>query len=242
MNIKPFQWSGDDPNSKDNLVRLRSIIDASRHTAAFGAEGIIRSLAQNKDVLDVGCVEHGPAYWDQPHWRHKVLCESAKSCLGVDILTEGVNELRRRGYNVLLVDATSDHDLGHRFDLVMIGDVIEHVGRPEDLLRFARRHLNVNGKIVVTTPNPWYLGHTLTASWRGSVVPNTDHIGWYCPATIASLAGRVDLSLTQWRPVLPLWQGWHRSVLNWLTKFFPRSLAFAPTLVYVLSTPTVLDS
>jgi 2-polyprenyl-3-methyl-5-hydroxy-6-metoxy-1,4-benzoquinol methylase len=59
----------------------------------------------------------------------------------LDILAPLVEELRGRGFNVRCVDATSDADLGERFEIVFAGDVIEHVDNAVALLRFAGRHL-----------------------------------------------------------------------------------------------------
>ena len=54
-----------------------------------------------------------------------------------------------KGFDFRHVDATSDVDLGDRFDRVFIGDVIEHVNDPVALLNFAKRHLQPNGRILV---------------------------------------------------------------------------------------------
>ena len=78
----------------------------------------------------------------------------ARRCVGVDVIEELVAELNARGFNVACVDATSEHDLGERFEIVFIGDVLEHVNDPSRLLAFGARHLAPEGRIYATTPNP----------------------------------------------------------------------------------------
>ena len=88
----------------------------------------LEAIAAGRRVLDVGVVSPGAHGAGDGKWRHGRIAAAA-SCLGVDILAPEVEELRRRGFNVVAADATSDRDLGERFDVVS-GDVIEHVSRP----------------------------------------------------------------------------------------------------------------
>lgn len=61
-------------------------------------------------------------------------------------------------------------------DVVIAGDIIEHLRRPFDLLDDIRRILKPNGSLIITTPNPHYLHETLK-SWLGILVPDVeDHL------------------------------------------------------------------
>jgi 2-polyprenyl-3-methyl-5-hydroxy-6-metoxy-1,4-benzoquinol methylase len=70
-------------------------------------------------------------------------------------LSRWVNELNDRGFNIRCVGATSDADLGERFELVSIGAVLQQVENPSALLRFAPRHVARGSKILAATPNPF---------------------------------------------------------------------------------------
>ena len=71
--------------------------------------------------------------------------DNAARCVGVDIISDLVEQLVKDGFDVVCEDATSDAYLGQTFDVVYIGDVIEYVSYPSRLLNFAKRHLVPGG-------------------------------------------------------------------------------------------------
>jgi len=72
--------------------------------------------------------------------------------LGVDVLQEGIEALRRDGFNAQVCDITRDVIEG-QFDVIVAGEVIEHLGSPEAVFRLGQRNLNCGGRLVLTTPN-----------------------------------------------------------------------------------------
>ena len=70
---------------------------------------------KDKEVLDVGCVEHSAEAEASEFWMHRHLVRSARSVLGVDTLESDVEALRSRGYNMVCADATTAW-LGRKFD------------------------------------------------------------------------------------------------------------------------------
>ncbi len=158
----------------------------------------VKKEVSGKRVLDIGVCEHDFSYLAKERWRHKVIKENAAYCLGVDILQEMIDELNRQGYNIRYADATSDIYLGEKFDVVFIGDVIEHVDRPADLLRFAKRHLLPGGKIIVTTPNPFYYRFFLENIRYGTSRTNLEHVVWISPFMALELSRRTGLKLSRY--------------------------------------------
>lgn len=146
-------------------------------------------------VLDIGVVGHSIERSYEPRWKHNLIREVATRVVGIDILEQPVLDLRNRGYDVRLVDATSDLDMGERFDRVVIGDVIEHVDNPISLLRFASRHLESGGRIICTTPNPFYIGNILDILRNGLFIANAEHITWITPTMALEIAHRSGLRL-----------------------------------------------
>lgn len=65
---------------------------------------------------------------------------------------EGLKKLRSDGYNVRLMDAESLR-LGEKFDVVIAGEIIEHLPNPGRFLERARAHLADGGELIVTVPN-----------------------------------------------------------------------------------------
>jgi SAM-dependent methyltransferase len=197
-NRPPVDWTAltDDPNNGaakravlDYLLSVRRV-----HTDVALLE-FIESLVRNRSVLDIGVVSHSARYLDQPDWRHGRIARIARRCIGVDILQELVNELNQRGFNVVCVDATSEYDIGERFELVFIGDVLEHVNDPTRLLRFAARHLQPGGRIYASTPNPFSRKFYRRFRREGTSIANLDHVAWITPTQAMEIARRAGVGL-----------------------------------------------
>ena len=193
---KPLDWTtvSDDPNNRDAKATQRV------HTGN-DLLGHIETLVRGKRVLDIGVVSHSARYFDLPDWRHGRIHKAARYCVGIDILEPLVNELNKRGFNVRCVDATSDADLGERFDVVFIGDVVEHVDNAVLLLRFAARHLAPGGSLYVTTPNPFSRKFFRQFKREGVMVVNLDHIAWITPTLAMELARRAGIALAAYHLV-----------------------------------------
>lgn len=195
----------DDPNDprakrlvRAWLGRIRRVITDTDLT------GHVERLVKGMSVLDIGVVSHSARYFDQPGWRHGRIVRAAARCVGLDVLPALVQELRGRGFDVRCIDATSDFDLGERFDVVFVGDVIEHVDNAVALLRFARRHLRPGGSVYVATPNPFSRKFYRQFMHEGVVVVNLDHVAWITPTMALELGRRSGLELASYQLVKPM--------------------------------------
>lgn len=108
-----------------------------------------------------------------------------------------------KGYNVRCVDATTDAYLGELFDVVVLGDIIEHVNNPVNLLLFAKRHLNDKGIILISTPNPYYINTILKYLNNEYPYINMDHIFWVTPFNMNELCCRVELTFLNYYLIIP---------------------------------------
>jgi glycosyltransferase involved in cell wall biosynthesis/SAM-dependent methyltransferase len=202
-----FDWTriSDDPNNRAAKAEVRILLPLLRkvHTDT-DLTGFVERAVAGKRVLDIGVISHSARYFDEPGWRHGRIHKAAGYCLGLDILEPLVAELNGRGFNVRCVDATSELDLGERFDTVFIGDVMEHVDNPSALLRFARRHLTTGGRIFAATPNPFSRKFVRQFFRQGVVVVNLDHMAWFTPTMALEISRRVGLRLTAYHLVKPI--------------------------------------
>ena len=115
-------------------------------------ESWIGPFVENRRVLDLGCACHQFGRTDLPS-LHAFIVARAEHTVGVDYLPEEVQKMQAEGYEVLCADVES-MDLGQTFDVVVAGDIIEHLSNPGAFLTRARAHLNPGGLLLVTTPNP----------------------------------------------------------------------------------------
>lgn len=240
----PMHWKtiNENPNAPEVRHFLRSTLDQRRKGRIENATEFLKRFVTDRSVLDVGVVQHEISQIDQPHWRHGKVRSWARRSVGVDILPEQVAELNRRGFDVRCVDATSDCDLGERFERVVLGEVIEHVDNPVALLKFARRHVAPGGLVLCTTPNPFFLTYVVEALRSGSYIPNAEHVGWITPTMALELAHRANLELEEY---------WHaqgngktlarKAIVGVLSLLKIRDREpFVPTFYYVFS-PAAAD-
>lgn len=182
-----------------HLATIRKIADTN------DMSWILRE-AKDKSCLDIGCIEHDLSHVDRPSWKHRLIKEASTHVVGVDIVEDSIKELNNRGFDIRFCDATSEEYLGEKFDIAILGDVIEHVNNPVNLIRFAMRHLNKNGKAIVKTPNPFYIDNMIKYAKRKGFV-NIDHVAWYTPSMALEIARRANCNLSAYI-VFPRKQPW----------------------------------
>lgn len=194
------------------------------------------------DVLDVGCAGH----WVKPgarDWTHGRLREVFPEITGVDVSEDNVAKMRAAGYdNVFVGDA---EDLGatfgeRRFDSIVAGELIEHLGSPLSFLRSARDLLKPGGRIIITTPYPFSLIQFLFALKNfPRTCWNPEHTVWLCPTTLGEQAARAGLRVHSWRLIEDYVANedrlyrWYIALLDRLRRVIPLRLR-GNTLVFVL--------
>jgi len=244
------RWSDlcKDPTSDLSLSRrLISLEAASIGSMIRDRNDYICTLATKKDVLDVGVVSHSLESTVSDSWLHGRLHRSSNRCLGVDILEPEVAVLRQRGFDVLCADLTAN-PLDESFDLIVCGEVLEHLPAPQLMLASLSQMLRTEGRIVVTVPNPWYVNTVLKNVFgRRTYVDNVDHVCWFDAGTIAELAERCGLTLLKFQGVFNKAESIHHSRTLKARMFFSMEsilvalgvnpLVFAKTILYELGLP-----
>jgi ubiquinone/menaquinone biosynthesis C-methylase UbiE len=91
------------------------------------------------------------------------LLDRGAKAVGIDISKEDIKKakqyLRANKFSPSLcrvADAGSLPFPSNTFDLVLISDVIEHVGNPDKVVQEALRVAKKNGRVYVTVPNKWH--------------------------------------------------------------------------------------
>lgn len=160
----------------------------------------ISKLCAGKRVLDVGVVDHeSHQHENAATWLHRQIVSVASHTLGVDIVTEGVEALARNGYNVRRCDITTDR-IDEVFDVMIVGEVIEHLSNPGALFEAAGRNLVAGGTLLVTTPNPYYINRVRLHMFAKSY-DSADHVTYLFPSGMAELAQRAGMELSCYRGV-----------------------------------------
>lgn len=175
---------------------------------------LIKKVCEGKSVLDVGCVGEMTPY-GHPLWLHSQVCEVASSVLGIDNDLKRVNEIRRAGYKVVPADA-EDFNLNESFDVVLAGELIEHLSNPGKFLESAAHHLRKGGKLVLTTPNLHAAYHLKEKFLHCR--DSKKHVLGFTPGLLRNLLERSGWKVEQMRLVS------HEAVSSWRGKLSSRLL------------------
>jgi 2-polyprenyl-3-methyl-5-hydroxy-6-metoxy-1,4-benzoquinol methylase len=175
----------------------------------------IVKYSQGKDVLDIGCVCHNPESYKSKYWVHKAIKEVARSLIGVDLYQDGVEYLQKLGFNVVTADAQC-FELGKKFDVIVAGDIIEHLEDFHGFLKSCKKHMHKDSRLLISTPNPWYWRNIIKAALNKEVNNNPEHTCWLCVRTLRQLVnrhgmdiGEIQFGSTYLRDkLIPLPRGW----------------------------------
>lgn len=148
-------------------------------------------------VLDLGAVQHDADNATNGDWVHGRLSDEHERVIGVDVLAEEVSRLQNQGFDVRKADCTT-MDLDVRADTVVAGELIEHVADPGQMLERIGDHIKADGRLVLTTPNPWAIIN-LRRMLDGSMRINDEHVAWYGPTVLRQLLGRYGFEITELR-------------------------------------------
>lgn len=150
--------------------------DGSSHTVMLKA---LESLPPSR-ILDVGC--SGGLFAERAR-------AAGHHVTGVDYLEiPGVRERTDRFFVANLEDGLPAQ-VGGRYDVVVAGDIIEHLSRPEEILRQIRAVLRPGGQVLLSVPNfgHWYPRvRVLTGRFgydRRGILDNT-HLRFFTRATL----------------------------------------------------------
>lgn len=190
-----------DPTNRKATLDLDAFFRSITSIEETTRMDMVLDFCRGQDVLDIGAGEHDVSFFSEESWEHGRIARVARRTVAAEIMPNLVEHYRAKGFDFRHVDATSDVDLGDRFDRIFIGDVIEHVNDPIALLRFAKRHLRPEGRILVTTPNPFAPRFRQHRSQRGTryVMANLEHTRWVSISNMHEIVWRAGLEMAKLR-------------------------------------------
>lgn len=116
--------------------------------SVYSPNNIIPGLIEaNSSVLDVGC---GPGILG------KVLKKQKKNCIcdGVDISKNFLKQAKRHYSNLYCFDLDQDFSFGRdRYDFIVFADILEHLKRPDLVLKKFKKNLKKDGRVIISLPN-----------------------------------------------------------------------------------------
>ena len=194
-----FDWRkvSRDPTDRQATLGMDAFFRSITKVEETSRLDMVLDFTRGHDVLDIGAGEHDVSFFSEEGWEHGRIAKVAKRAVAAELMPELCEHYNAKGFDFRHVDATSDVDLGDRFDRVFIGDVIEHVNDPVALLNFAKRHLKPDGRILVTTPNPFAPRFRQHRRQRNTkyVMANLEHTRWVSISNMHEIVWRAGLEM-----------------------------------------------
>lgn len=158
------------------------------------------------NVLDIGCLDE-TAFAAKKHttvWLHGEIRTRAKSVLGIDSSSR-LPELKREHPDLLGHITQGDvagidgilEQSGFSPDIIVCGELIEHLPAPGDLFRLLSPVMKRTGaRLLITTPNPFaYQSFLLALLKRES--QHVDHLSILSPKILLRTAERSGLKVSE---------------------------------------------
>lgn len=160
----------------------------------FGRQDLVVLRSAGKKVLHLGCVDSGllEERFARGELLHQKLAPAARELWGVDIDAAGIDFLRSRGFDHLLVADLARPHLppalaGEEFEVIVACEILEHLDNPGLFLGAVRAMMRPGAtELIVSVPNAFRI---VNFRWmlRGVEWVHPDHKYWFSYSTIHGL-------------------------------------------------------
>lgn len=169
-----------------------------------GRQGFLLAACAGKTVLHVGCVDSGLARerFGLGELLHQRLATVAHELWGTDVDAEGVRFLLDHGLDhVFPIDLSSEAPGGNlaavAFDVIVLGEVLEHLPNPGKMLAGLRELMRPGRtQLIISVPNAFSLTALLSFA-RGVESVHPDHNFYFSRTTLRTLLAKSGLSVRE---------------------------------------------
>lgn len=159
----------------------------------------ILSRCAGKSVLHLGCIGITEGSTDEKITSmvddgvlHAKLRRQCREIVGIDYDQATVDALRYRGFTEIIygdVQQLQALPLSQTFDVILCGDLIEHLSKPGSMLEGIKACMDKDAELLLSTPNAFGLLHF--ARYAGNVFrEGNDHVMSFSLFTLQNLLQR----------------------------------------------------
>lgn len=188
----------------------------------------IKQKCAGRKVLHLGCTNwpYTQDAIDADMLLHTELGKISSELYGFDFDQEGIDLLEASGVKNLYqadLEKLEDVDLTDTFDVIIAGEMIEHLNNPGLFLQGIKRFMSPETKLVITTINAYSALRFAIYGLRGkqgvAEPVHPDHVAYYSYKTLNLIIQRADLKVdefvfydigTEHRPHSP----WYYNLIN----------------------------
>jgi len=210
-------------NIYQTMYSEKNKVDLAKNPRVQIMLGIINNLnLENKNILDIGCYDGTFLSF---------IKNQNNNFYGLDASDYGVAECLKRNIKVQKFfwdDKTPLPCEDNFFDLIVAGEIIEHIFDTDYFLLEIARILKAKGKLVISTPNIASLGRRLLLLWGRNPLtetsitpPNAGHIRYFTLKTMAVLLQKYNFKIIQKFPDIINFSNRQNLDSKTLAKIFP---------------------
>lgn len=166
----------------------------------------LTQICAGKKVLHLGCTNY-PYTKDSIANKmllHFDLAKVAKEIYGFDGDQSGIDILKAAGVEKLFqvdLENLALVPLEETFDVIIAGEIIEHLSNPGLFLNGIQRFMNGNSQLIITTINAYCVFRFLIYALRGKGGENEpvhpDHVAYYSYRTLSLILKRENLQVKE---------------------------------------------
>jgi len=199
----------------------------------------IKRACAGKKVLHLGCTNwpYTQDAIDNEMLLHFELEKCTSGLYGFDFDQEGIDKLAETGTKNLYradLEKLDEVPLDVTFDVIVAGEMIEHLNNPGLFLKGIRRFMTADSRIIITTINAYSALRFVLYGFRGNGGTNEmvhpDHVAYYSYRTLSLTVERAGLQVDDFkfydigaehRPFNP----WYYNLVNDIAVWFSPQLA-----------------
>lgn len=175
-------------------------------------EKYLLKYIKNKKALDLGAADI------RANFLHRFIATHS-TATGLDIDPERIKQVKNMGYKVVLGDA-QNYNLKEKFDVIIAGEIIEHLTNLDGFLKSARKNLKKEGLLIITTPNVFSLYRRI--GFRKLDIPFEEHTCWFCANTLKQLLVKYDFTTIRTIYYDTEYNTFKGKIINLLFKYKPK--------------------
>jgi ubiquinone/menaquinone biosynthesis C-methylase UbiE len=166
----------------------------------------IKKACVGKKVLHLGCTNYPytKESLDNDMLLHFEIAKVAREVYGFDFDQKGIDVLEESGVKNLYradLEKLEEVELDETFDVIIAGEMIEHLSNPGLFLRGIQRFMNRETSLVITTINAYSAMRFMIYGLRGhggALEPvHPDHVAYYSYKTLSLAVERENLRVKE---------------------------------------------
>lgn len=166
----------------------------------------IKNICRGKKVLHLGCTSY--PYTNEMlelgEHLHLHLLNEADELYGFDFDQAGIDILKAKGVENLYrgdLEKLEEVELDRKFDVIIAGEMIEHLNNPGLFLNGVKRFMNDDSVLVITTINTYgglrFVHYSLLGKGGTNEPVHPDHVAYYSYSTLNLLLKRHGLDVRE---------------------------------------------